>query len=107
MAWEIQNVFAFIRNADNSAVTMQNVEEIDASATFNDDVKDLLKKSAVLSVCALGDLVDVEADVKVQLVGNSDPVVLKAWQAMQSCYKVTKVYQTGTTVDIQYIKLTR
>ena len=107
MGWEINNVFAFLRNSDNSAVTAQNVEEVDVTDVYDNDATNKLKKSALLSVCALGDLVDLEKDIKVQLTGNSAPVVIKAWQAMQGCYKVTKIYQTGTTVDIQYIKLNR
>lgn len=101
------NVFGFLRNKDNSAVTLQNIEEIDITDTFNDDVDSKLDSSALLSVYAFDtSLVGDMLDIKVMLRGNLD-VTLKAWQVKQRCYQVLKVYDTGTTVEVEYLKLNR
>jgi len=104
---KIGDVFAFVRNFDNSAVTFQNVEEIDVTTVFDDDADNRLDKSALLSVYAFdSSIVDDMADIKVMLKGNFE-TTLKAWQVKQRCYQVLKIYDTGTTVDVQYIKLNR
>ena len=93
-------------NGDNSKTVLQNTEEIDITETFDDDSTNILSEPALLTVNPFDDTVDKTADIKV-MFKSTETATIKAWQAMVRCYVVLKVYDTGTTVSVDELKLNR
>jgi len=99
-------------NRDNSFTVLQNTEEVDITATFDDDSTNTLMKAdgdpwpALLTVNPFDDTVDKTSDIKV-MFKSGDTAIIKAWQAMVRCYVVIKVFDTGTDVPVDELKLNR
>jgi hypothetical protein len=103
---KLTNLWTYLRNGDAGVTVLQNVEELDASAKFNDDAADILPYPALLTVNPFNDTVDKDADIHIMFRSGTEATI-KAWQAMVRCYSIVKIFQSGTTVDINELKLNR
>lgn len=101
-----EKVIANILNQDGTKSILQNCEYIYIASAYGDTSQYRLSEPALLSVY-YGEEVDDFGDIAVQLVGNVDKVILKAWEVKSKCFMVTQIYQTGTNVDTEYLKLYR
>ena len=102
----LKNIWSYLMNGDNSFTVLQNTEEIDISGVFDDDATNVLKNPALLTVNPFDDEVDKTSDIKI-MFKSGEIKTIKAWQAMVRCYVVIKVFDTGTTVAKDQLKLNR